>query len=186
MDQMGKKDRDQRAAENAQAHLQSVLTRYPDSPYAAEAKRKLKEIRDVLADHEFSIAKFYLIWTDPLGAEARLRRLLENYPDTDVAAAALAHFGKYFRKRGDLTRSALAYAALIAEYPQSPDRAQAESALADLKGKKIVVPDPPLPALVESLGRPSMAVAPQPSPVPAQTAATVPPPESPPNSAARN
>src|SRR5947208_3650870 len=73
MDQMGTKDRDQRAAENAQAHLQAVLARYPDSPYAAEAKRKLKECREVLADHEYSIAKFYLVWTDPLGAEARQR-----------------------------------------------------------------------------------------------------------------
>jgi outer membrane protein assembly factor BamD len=188
MDQMGTKDRDQRAAENAQAHLQAVLVRYPDSPYAAEAKRKLKECREVLADHEYSIAKFYLVWTDPLGAEARLRRLLENYPDTDVAPAALAHFGKYFLKRGDLTRSALAYAALIGQYPHSPDTAEAQSALADLKAKKIAVPDPPLPALVESLGRPSLAVAPQAPapPEPSQTAATAPQPETQPNSSARN
>jgi outer membrane protein assembly factor BamD len=184
MDQMGTKDRDQRAAENAQVHLQTVIARYPDSPYAAEAKRKLKECRNVLADHEFAIAKFYLVWTDPLGAEARLRRLLENYPDTDIAPAALAHFGKYFRKRGDLTRSALAYASLIGQYPHSPDVPEAESELAELKAKKIEVADPPLPALVESLGRPSVAGAPQtaPSPVvPAQTAETEPQPQAPQN-----
>jgi outer membrane protein assembly factor BamD len=178
MDQMGTKDRDQRAAENAQIHLQTVIARYPDSPYAAEAKRKLKECRNVLADHEFAIAKFYLVWTDPLGAEARLRRLLENYPDTDIAPAALAHFGKYFLKRGDLTRSALAYASLIGQYPQSPDVPEAQSALAELKAKKIEVPDPPLPALVESLGRPSLASTPQPAaapPSPAETAASPPP-----------
>jgi outer membrane protein assembly factor BamD len=189
MDQMGTKDRDQRAAENAQAHLQAVLARYPDSPYAPEAKRKLKECREVLADHEFAIAKFYLVWTDPLGAEARLRRLLENYPDTDIAPAALAHFGNYFRKRGDLTRSALAYAALIAQYPQSPDVPEAQSALADLKAKKIDAPEPPLPVLVESLGRPSLGVAPQEgpaSPAPAETATNAPQPEAPPNGSARN
>jgi outer membrane protein assembly factor BamD len=189
MDQMGTKDRDQRAAENAQAHLQAVLARYPDSPYAPEAKRKLKECREVLADHEFAIAKFYLVWTDPLGAEARLRRLLENYPDTDIAPAALAHFGNYFRKRGDLTRSALAYAALIAQYPQSPDVPEAQSALTDLKAKKIDVPEPPLPVLVESLGRPSLGAAPQEgpaSPAPAETATNAPQPEAPPNSSARD
>ena len=120
IDQMGKKDRDQRAAENAQAHFQTLLARYPDSPFSDEAKRRLKECREVLADHEFTIARFYLIWTNPVGAEARLRRLLENYPDTDVAGAALAHFGRYFRKRGDLTRSALAFASLIAQYPKRP------------------------------------------------------------------
>lgn len=185
MDQMGTKDRDQKAAENAQAHLQTVLARYPDSPYAAEARRKLKECREVLADHEFSIAKFYLVWGDPLGAEARLRRLLENYPDTDIAAAALAHFGKYFRKRGDLNRSALAYSALIEQYPHSAEASEAKGALADLKAKKIVVPEQPLPALVETLGRPSLAVSPRP-PAPAQTAGAAPAPEGAPNSSARN
>ena len=170
IDQMGKKDRDQRAAENAQAHFQTLLARYPGSPFSDEAKRRLKECREVLADHEFTIARFYLIWTNPIGAEARLRRLLENYPDTDVAGAALAHFGRYFRKRGDLTRSALAFASLIAQYPNNPDIAEASATVAELKEKKIVIPEAPLPALVETLGRPSVATS-RPAETPAQTAA---------------
>jgi outer membrane protein assembly factor BamD len=159
MDQMGKNDRDQRAAENAQAHLQMLLTRYPDSPYTAEAKQKLKECREFLAQHELGIAKFYLVWTNPIGAEARLRRLLENFPDTDVAGAGLYQFGKYFRKRGDLTRSALAFASLVNQYSSSPNLADARDSLADLKTKNIEIPEAPLPALVESLGRPTLAQA---------------------------
>src|SRR5258705_8669923 len=49
MDQMSAKDRDQRAADNAQAHFQILLARYPDSTYATEAKKKLKECREVIA-----------------------------------------------------------------------------------------------------------------------------------------
>ena len=154
MDQVSTKDRDQRAAENAQAHFNMLLTRYPDSPYTAEAKQKLKDCRELLSDHEFTIAKFYLIWLNPVGAEARLRRLLESYPDTDNAGRALFHFGKYFGKRGDLTRSALAYASLVSLYPQNENLSEAQSQLGDLKEKSIAVPDAPLPALVESLGRP--------------------------------
>jgi outer membrane protein assembly factor BamD len=161
MDQMGADDRDQRAAENAQAHFRIVIDRYPDSPFVGEARKKLKECREDLAGHEFAIAKFYLIWTNPLGAEARLRRLLENYPDTDVAAAALMRFGTYFRKRGDLMRSALAFASLVSQYPQSSDLGEAKRELAALQAKKIVVPNPPLPALVETLGRPALAQAPR-------------------------
>ena len=163
-----------------------MITRYPDSPYAAEAKLKLKEMPRSARGPRILDRQVLPHLDGSARCRSAFAATARNYPDTDVAAAALAHFGKYFRKRGDLTRSALAYAALIAEYPQSPDALQAESALADLKAKKIDVPDPPLPALVESLGRPSMAVAPQPSAVPAQTAATVPTPESPPNSPARN
>ena len=161
MDQMGNKDRDQRAADNAQSHFQLLLVRYPDSSYSTEAKQKLKECREVLASHELGIAKFYLIWTNPIGAEARLRRLLENYPDTDVAGAGLFHFGKYFRKRGDLTRSALAFASLVSQYPGNPNLGEAKSELADLQAKKVSIPDAPLPALVETLGRPVIAAAPK-------------------------
>jgi outer membrane protein assembly factor BamD len=174
MDQMGAQDRDQRAAENAEAHLKSVLARYPDSPYAEEAKKKLKECREELASHEFAIAKFYLIWTNPVGAEARLRRLLENYPDTDVAGDALVHFGRYFRKRGDLTRSALAFASVISQYPKNPETGEAQAELDRLKAKQVSIADPPLPALVETLGRPSIAAAPRPAEASAQTAATAP------------
>lgn len=156
MDQMGTKDRDQKAAENAQVHFQTLIERYPDSPFTADARQRLKQCRNVIAEHELTIAKFYLIWTNPLGAESRLRRLLENYPDTDVAAAGLMHFGRYFRKRGDVNRSALAFASLISQYPHSPDLEEARQALADLTSKKVTVPDPPLPALVETLGRPTL------------------------------
>jgi len=169
MDQMGNKDRDQRAADNAQAHFQLLLARYPDSPFATEAKQKLKQCREIIAGHELAVAKFYLVWTNPVGAEARLRRLLENYPDTDVAGAGLFQFGNYFRKRGDLTRSALAYASLVSLYPGNPDLGEAKTELAELKAKKIDVADPPLPALVESLGRPTLAKAPQTSTKPEDT-----------------
>jgi len=187
MDQMGKKDRDQRAAENAQAHFQSLLARYPDSAYADDAKRNLKQCREVLAEHEFAIAKFYLIWDNPVGAEARLRRLLENFPDTDVSGHALAHFGRYFRKRGDVTRSALAFASVVAGYPKSPDIAEAQQELAEFKAKKVVIPDAPLPALVETLGRPSIATAPAPAaPASAQKTAAAGPGDKPPIPSARN
>lgn len=170
MDQMGTEDRDQRAAENAQVHFQTVLERYPESPFTAEARQKLKECREHLAAHELDIARFYLIWTNPLGAEARLRRLLENYPDTDVSGTALVEFGRYFKKRGDLTRSALAYAAVLSQYPGSPDLAEARRVLGDLTAKQVEVSPTPLPALVETLGRPTIAAARKPADAPAAPA----------------
>lgn len=155
-DQMGKKDRDQKAADNAHAHLQALIDRYPDSSYAVEAKKKLRETREVLADHEFNVAKFYLRWTNPIGAEARLRHLLETYPDTEVSAEGLLTFGDYFRKRGDVVRSALAYATLVEHYSASPRLDQARKALAGLKAKKVEVSGDPLRSLMETLGRPPL------------------------------
>jgi outer membrane protein assembly factor BamD len=159
MDQMGKTDRDQRAAENAHQHFQSLIDRYPDSPFAAKAQEKLAEIRDSLAKHELAVAQFYLHWNNPLGAESRLQHLLKVYPDTQIAGEALNAFGAHFEQRGDLRRAALAYGALVQKYPRSELAAEARSALAELKSKKVDLPEDPLAELVATLGRPSVPVA---------------------------
>ncbi len=178
VDQMKGKDRDQRAGDNAQAHLRAVIDRYADSPFAKEAKKKLQEVREVLADHELEIAKFYLYWGNPLGGEARIRYLIENYPDTEVAAQGLLYFGKHLRKRGDVSRSALAYATLLQQYPSSKTIEEAQTVLADLKERGVNVPEAPLPALLETLGRPTLASAATP-PTPASASAATAPTENP-------
>lgn len=174
MDQMGKKDRDQKAADNAQAHFQALIDRYPGSPYAEQAKQKLRETREVLADHELSIAKFYLHWGNPLGAEARLRRLLLNFPDTDVAADGLVAFARHFRRQGDVARAALAYRTLIEHFSRSRRLGEAQSELASLRARKVAVAvagDDPLKQLLDTLGRPSIAES-----KPAVVSSAVPPP----------
>lgn len=153
MDQMGKRARDRKAAENAHYHFQSVIDRYPDSPYAVEAAQKRRECREVLASNELYIAEFYLSWDNPTGAEARLKQLLQTYPDTEVAAQGLATFGEHFRGRGDLPRAAMAYASLLEHYPQSPRMADARQALYALEERSVEAPDEPLLALLETLGR---------------------------------
>ncbi|MGH7821533.1 MAG: outer membrane protein assembly factor BamD [Candidatus Binatia bacterium] len=160
MDQMGAKDRDQSASAQAHAHFQALIDRYPESPFAEKAKEKLGECRELLAEHELSVAEFYLHWGNPLGAESRLRHLLRAYPDTATTAEALLRFGNYFRKQGDVTRAALAFAALRQRYPESPLAAEAEAELARLSETE--VEGEPLAALVETLGRPSASVQPVP------------------------
>ncbi|MGH7859754.1 MAG: outer membrane protein assembly factor BamD [Candidatus Binatia bacterium] len=161
-DQMGAKDRDQSASAQAHAHFQALIDRYPESPFAEKAKKQLRECRELLAEHELSVAEFYLHWGNPLGAESRLRNLLQTYPDTATTAEALLRFGNYFRKQGDLTRAALAFAALKEKYPENPLSGEAKSALARLSEKSVEADSEPLAALVETLGRPSASVQPVP------------------------
>lgn len=163
MDQMGPKDRDQSASEQAHAHFQALIERYPESPYAELAKEKLAECREALAEHELAVAEFYLHWRNPLGAEARLKYLLRHYPDTEVTAAALRRFGEHFRRRGDLVRSAQAFAALLEHYPESPQAGAAKRALATLTARDVSPPEQPLVALRETLGRPSATTKPVPT-----------------------
>ena len=65
-----------------------LLKAFPHSPYTVEANAKVLAARNFLANHEFYVASFY-IRTELLPlAEARLRYLLANYPETTVAAEA--------------------------------------------------------------------------------------------------
>lgn len=152
--QIGDRDRDHRAAQNAEVHFRTVLDRYPDSAYASEARVHLQEVREFLADHELVVARYYLHWENPLGAESRLRYLLTQYPDTEKSADGLAMFGDYFRDRGDLLRSATTWATLVRQYPQSPHIPEAQEELQELASADVTPPADPLPELLETLGRP--------------------------------
>lgn len=60
---------------------QQLVSLYPDSPHVAEARTRLVEIREVLAEHEWLVARFYARNRAWRGALWRLEYLQENYPD---------------------------------------------------------------------------------------------------------
>lgn len=154
MDQMNDKHRDQSASAQALAHFERLIDRYPESPFADQAREKLRECRVALAEHELTVAEFYLHWSNPIGAEARLRYMISEYPDTETTARALERFGDHFQDNGDLTRAALAYAAVVQEYPDSSVAEDAREELQDLAGSGIEAETKPLARLRETLGRP--------------------------------
>ena len=154
-DQMNDRDRDQSASAQAHSHFQRLLDRYPESPFAEQAREKLHECRVALAEHELAVAEFYLHWSNPIGAEARLRRIIAEYPDTETTAEALGRFGDHFQDSGDLVRAALAYAAVLQKYPETSSASGARKALDALLSAGIEPGPEPLARLSETLGRPA-------------------------------
>jgi outer membrane protein assembly factor BamD len=76
-----KPDRDLTSLREAVNAYQQLLTLYPDSRYAEEARARLAEVREVLAEHEWLVASFYSKNKRWLGAQWRLEFLKENYPE---------------------------------------------------------------------------------------------------------
>src|SRR5499427_8990225 len=56
-----KPDRDKTEAQLAELELKSFIESYPDSPLMDEAKRKLREVQEVLADGIAGIGNFYFV-----------------------------------------------------------------------------------------------------------------------------
>ncbi len=70
--------RDQGTTERALAALNDVVRRYPESPYARDARLKLDMVYDQLAGKEMEVGRFYLSRDQHLAAINRFRNVVEN------------------------------------------------------------------------------------------------------------
>jgi outer membrane protein assembly factor BamD len=100
--QMEKADRDYTHAKRAEDEYRKVILQYPDSKVVPEAKRKLLEVQEVLAEREFEIGRFYYLRESYPASIARLRSLLEKYPLYSRADEAAYLLGQDFE--GQMTR----------------------------------------------------------------------------------
>jgi len=70
--------RDQGTTERALAALNDVVRRFPESPYARDARLKIDMVYDQLAGKEMEIGRFYLTRDQHLAAINRFRNVVEN------------------------------------------------------------------------------------------------------------
>ncbi|MGB5324686.1 MAG: outer membrane protein assembly factor BamD [Pseudomonadales bacterium] len=66
------------------------IYRYPDSPYAADARVRMVHIKHVLARHELLVANYYLKRHAYVAAINRAQDVIEEYPRSDSTGDALA------------------------------------------------------------------------------------------------
>lgn len=129
-DQFTSTERDQKNTEIAKGYFETVLTNYPKSPQAAEARVKLAKTLQYLAEHEFNIAHFYFKQEKYPAARDRFEEIVRKYRSTPTAVKSLFYLGESYRKEGNAPRAALAYEALLRHYPESKFAAEAKSQLA--------------------------------------------------------
>lgn len=89
LEQMRSIDRDQSVTEKAHDRFRAVTDRFPESPFAPLAEKKIRICREAMAAHELLVANFYDGYDNVLAARTRLRALIENYPETDSTPEAL-------------------------------------------------------------------------------------------------
>lgn len=82
-------DRDQTVTRNAWNEFQRLLNTYPDSQYVLEAKKRIRECREKLAEHELYVGRFYLRTKKYQAALKRLSEVIVTYPETSAKDKAL-------------------------------------------------------------------------------------------------
>src|SRR6202171_3950020 len=78
--QMEKADRDYTHAKRAEDEYRNLIMQFPDSKLVPEAKQRLLEVQEVLAEREYIIGRFYYLRPSYPAVIARLRSLVERYP----------------------------------------------------------------------------------------------------------
>jgi outer membrane protein assembly factor BamD len=137
-DQITDVGRDQKITEEARQALREVVSRYPDSEYARDARLKLDLVADHLAGKEMEIGRWYERHQEWLAAINRFRVVVENYQTTSHTPEALERLVECYLKLG-VTDQAQHYAAVLGyNYPSS---IWYKNAYAQMNGKALPSPE---------------------------------------------
>ncbi|MGI9101086.1 MAG: outer membrane protein assembly factor BamD [Terriglobales bacterium] len=164
--QMEKPDRDSTHAIRAEEEYRQLIMQYPDSKLVPEAKERLREVQEVLAEREFRIGRFYYLRESWPAAIARLQSLVDTYPLYSGADEALFMLGSTHERQIDAIRAARlnedakgkllkeytdlaagAYSRIVSRYPVTDRAEDAKKRLAALHRP---VPTPTPEALAQN------------------------------------
>jgi outer membrane protein assembly factor BamD len=139
--QMEKPDRDRSHAIAAEQEFQIFLEKYPNDPLAPQARQRLREVQEVLAEGEYRVGYFYYLKGDRRAAAARLLTVTSRYPLYSKSDRALWMMGDIFEKSEHKDVAARYYARIVKDYPLSSLLPDAKDKLKEI-GAPIPQPDP--------------------------------------------
>ncbi|NKI36263.1 outer membrane protein assembly factor BamD [Wenzhouxiangella sp. XN79A] len=82
-------DRDQQAAGQAFRDFQELIRRFPESRYVADARQRMVFLRNIMAEYEVTVARYYQRRGAQVAALNRSRYVIENYPGAPATVDAL-------------------------------------------------------------------------------------------------
>jgi outer membrane protein assembly factor BamD len=119
-DQIPDITRDQERTEKAMQALDEVIRKYPDSEYAASAKKKIEVARDQLAGKEMAVGRYYLEKKNYTGAINRFKVVVTQYQTTRHVEEALMRLTEAYLAVGVVGEAQTAAAVLGHNFPDSP------------------------------------------------------------------
>jgi outer membrane protein assembly factor BamD len=111
--------RDQKGTEQAMNALREVVTRYPDTSYARDAKLKIDLCFDHLAGKEMEIGRYYQKQNLYTAAIGRFQRVVDDFQTTNHVPEALARLTEVYLALGLKDQARKTAAVLGYNYPGS-------------------------------------------------------------------
>jgi len=150
--QIGTIDRDQTAAQNAHTYFSTLVSQYPESPFAQLAREQVSRCRESIASHDMYVANYYRRLNNRKATQVRLLDLAAAYGDTSVGADALLELTTEYSKENNTEYAGLAYKALTDLHPDDPQTVEARKQV-DLAKIDLPKTSDPLGLLLVANGR---------------------------------
>ena len=112
--------RDPGLARESFAHFSQLLARFPNSPYAPDAKKRMIYLRNLLARYEIHVANYYFRRGAYVAATNRSRFVVENFQQTPAVPDALAVMAQGYYLLGMQDLSDGTVQVLRSNYPNHP------------------------------------------------------------------
>lgn len=109
--------RDPGNSRQAFTDFNELLTRFPDSQYASDARQRMIEIRNRLAYYELHAATYYIKRESFIAAANRAAYVVKHFPASPAVEDALIMMVELYRKLGVEDQATETLAVLAANYP---------------------------------------------------------------------
>ena len=113
--------RDMAPLRESYSELATLLNEFPDSQYAADARQRMLQLRELLARAEIFAADYYLRRGAFVAAANRGSFIIENYPDTEARADGLAVMVEAYYKLGREAEANRSLRVLALNHPDYPE-----------------------------------------------------------------
>jgi len=117
--QVTSENRDPGASLKSLNFFKLIVTKYPYTKYAKDAKLKIQFLKNTLARNELNIGKFYLRKGAPASSIKRFKSILENYQNTAVVPETLYRLSEAFLMIGLKNEASKSTALLNYNFPDN-------------------------------------------------------------------
>jgi outer membrane protein assembly factor BamD len=112
--------RDPGAARDSFNEFAQLVSRYPDSRYAPDARLRMVYLRNLLASYDVNVAHYYLKREANVAAANRGRYVVENFQQTPAVADGLAIMVEAYQRMAMPELAETSLEVLRANYPEHP------------------------------------------------------------------
>lgn len=132
--QMRRAERDQSETRNAIREFENFVDRYPtDREWMPEVRERLREARDRLSAHDFTVGRFYHRVKFYPGAVNRFRQILDGDPEYSKRDEVYFYLGETLAEARQVTEAIPYFARILEEFDASEYAEEARARISELE-----------------------------------------------------